>query len=233
MYALIHLTSCSNLLLLFHVTCPVDIYYIYTLNNLKYACTVSHFSYAPPFQGPHFLTIMLESNILYDNLLMNILSVWWHRIYIEITHSNQSATSNAILIKMLMQLERHYFLFAFCARNNPWWSLWQKNTKNNCFIQVKHPFLVVEDSNTVTFWRNARFDVILTSVTIIKQVFLRKLFCYESLVDIEVSKHKIILSLTRLIALVVVTSSLTSTPWRQLIHLFFYENKQRIHGCLK
>ena len=30
---------------------------------------------------------------------------------------------------------------------------------------------------------------ILTSVTIIKKVFLRKLFCYESLVDIEVSKH--------------------------------------------
>ena len=32
-------------------------------------------------------------------------------------------------------------------------------------------------------------NVILTSVTIIKQVFLRKLFCYESLLDIEVSKH--------------------------------------------
>ena len=29
----------------------------------------------PPFQGPHFLTIMLESNILYDNLLIDILSV--------------------------------------------------------------------------------------------------------------------------------------------------------------
>ena len=34
-----------------------------------------------------------------------------------------------------------------------------------------------------------RFDVILTSVPIIKQIFLRKLSCYESLVDIEVSKH--------------------------------------------
>ena len=74
------------------------------------------------------------------------------------------------------------------------------------------PFLVVEFSNTVTFWRNARFNVILTSVTIIKLGFLRKLFCKESLVDIEVSKHLNILSLTRLIALVVVTSSLTSTP---------------------
>ena len=74
------------------------------------------------------------------------------------------------------------------------------------------PFLVVEVSNTVTFLRNFHFDVILTSFTMIKQNFFGKLFCYESLVDIEVSKHKKILSLTRLIALVVVTPSLTSTP---------------------
>ena len=91
--------------------------------------------------------------------------------------------------KMHMQAERLYFLFLFCARHNPWWSLWQKNTKNNLFIQVKPLFSVVEFSNTVTFWRNARFNVILTSVTIIKLGFLRKLFCNESLVDIEVSKH--------------------------------------------
>ena len=38
-------------------------------------CTVSHFSYAPLFQGPHMLTKMLESNILYDNLFIDILSV--------------------------------------------------------------------------------------------------------------------------------------------------------------
>ena len=37
--------------------------------------TVSHFSYAPLFQGPYFLKKMLESNILYDNLLIDILSV--------------------------------------------------------------------------------------------------------------------------------------------------------------
>ena len=34
--------------------------------------TVSHFSYAPLFEGPHFLTKMLESNILYDNLFIDI-----------------------------------------------------------------------------------------------------------------------------------------------------------------
>ena len=80
------------------------------------------------------------------------------------------------------------------------------------FYSSKIPFSVVEFSNTITFCRNARFDVIFTSVKIIKQGFPRKLFCYESLVDIEVSKHLNILSLTRLIALVVVTSSLTSKP---------------------
>ena len=90
--------------------------------------------------------------------------------------------------KMHMQPEHLYFLIVFCARHYRWWSLWRENTQNNYFIQLKHLFLVVEYSNTVTVWRNARFDVILTSVTIIKQVFLCKLFCYESLVDIEVSK---------------------------------------------
>ena len=110
----------------------------------------------------------------------------------RITHAKHSAASKAILLtltKMHVQPERLYFLFAFCARHYPWWSLWQKNTKNNCFIQVTPLNSVVEFSNTVTFWRNFRFDVILTSVIIIKQGFLRKSFFYESLVDIEVSKH--------------------------------------------
>ena len=108
------------------------------LNGALY--TVSHFSYAPLFQGPHFLTKMLESNILYDNLLIDILSVWWHRKNIEITHANHSATPKAILIKfdkLHVQPERLYFLFAFCARNYPWWSLWQKNTKNIILFKKK------------------------------------------------------------------------------------------------
>ena len=33
------------------------------------AHTVSHFSYAPLFQGPRFLTKMLESNILYGHFI--------------------------------------------------------------------------------------------------------------------------------------------------------------------
>ena len=153
--------------------------------------TVSHFSYAPFFQGPHFLTKMLESNILYDSLFIDILSVWWHRKKIL------ESLMQIILLRQRQfwqkmqkcKLNVHIFCFLFCASHYPWWSLWQKNTKNNYFIQVKPPFWVVEFSNTITFWRNACFDVILTPVTIIKQGFLRKLFCYESLVDIEVSKH--------------------------------------------
>ena len=57
------------------------------------------------------------------------------------------------------------------------------------FFQVNPQFSVFEISNTVTVWRTARFVVILTSITIITQIFLRKWSCYESLVDIEVSKH--------------------------------------------
>ena len=57
------------------------------------------------------------------------------------------------------------------------------------FYSSKTHFLVVEFSKTVISLRNARFDVILTSVTIIKQGFLRKLFYYESLVNKEVSNY--------------------------------------------
>ena len=154
--------------------------------------TVSNFSYAPLFQGPHFLTKVLESKILYDTLLIDILSVWWHQKKYR-THSCETfcyvkGNFDKNVCTFILP-ECLYFLFAFCARNYPWWFLWQKNTKNNYFIQLKSLFSVVEYSSTVTFWRNARFDVIFTSVKIIKQGFLRKLFCYESLVDIEVSKH--------------------------------------------
>ena len=70
-------------------------------------------------------------------------------------------------------------------------------------------FLVVEFSNTGTFWSNARFEIKLTSIMIIKLDFLCKSICYKSLVGIEISKHDNILSLAHLIGLEVVTSSLT------------------------
>ena len=56
----------------------LKVYLLLTASNgifLNKVCTVSHFSYAPFFQGPHFWTKMLDLNILYDNLLIDILSV--------------------------------------------------------------------------------------------------------------------------------------------------------------
>ena len=44
-------------------------------NGTMVTSTVSHFSYAPLFKAPHLFTKLLESNILYDNLLIDILSV--------------------------------------------------------------------------------------------------------------------------------------------------------------
>ena len=131
-------------------------------------------------------------------------------------HSCESfCTSKTILTKMQkstcnLYVYIFYLRFTLCVIHGDRCD--RKTPKNNDFIQVKPLCLAIEFSNTVTFSRNARFDVIFTSVTIIRQVFLRKLFCYESLVDIEVSNHLNIFSLTRLKALVVVTSSLTSTP---------------------
>ena len=69
---------------------------------------MSHFSYAPPFQGPHFLTKMLESNILYDHLRIEFYLFDDREKNIKITHVNHSATSKAFLTKMLVQPERLY-----------------------------------------------------------------------------------------------------------------------------
>ena len=52
-----------------------DFNYIWALFPLNlYA--VSHFSCTPLFQAPRFFTKILESNILYNRLLIDIVSVW-------------------------------------------------------------------------------------------------------------------------------------------------------------
>ena len=63
--------------------------------------TVSHFSYAPFFQGPHFL----KTNAGIEHSLWWF--IYWHficlmtsRKNIRITHANHSATSKAIFTKM-------------------------------------------------------------------------------------------------------------------------------------
>ena len=48
--------------------------------------------------------------------------------------------------------------------------------QNNYFIQVKPLLLVVDSATPLLFEKMLILDVILTSVTIIKDVFLRKLF---------------------------------------------------------
>ena len=58
--------------------------------------TVSHFSYAPLFQGPYFLTKMLESNILYNNLLLTFYLFVGIKNIFRITHAKHSAASKAI-----------------------------------------------------------------------------------------------------------------------------------------
>ena len=82
-----------------------------------------------------FFDKMLVSNILYAHLLIYILSVWWH---IKISKS---------LMRIILQRQKQFWQNAratwtpiLSIRNYPWWSLWHKNTQNNCFIQVKSPF---------------------------------------------------------------------------------------------
>ena len=168
---------------------------------------------------------MLELNIFYDNLLIDILSVWWYRKKYR-NHScesfcyvNDNFDKNA---KMHVQPERLYFLFAFCARHYPWWSLWPKNTKNNDFIQVKPLLLVVVFSNTVTFWRNARFGVIFSLVTIIRQVLPSQIVllwvtCWHR--SIKTLKHLFVDTSYSLGSSDVITNVNTMTPINPLFFL--------------
>ena len=114
------------------------------------------------------------------------------KIFDDITHANHSATSQAIFTKMHVTPERLYFYLRFALGIIHCDRCGRKHKKQLLYSGIT-PFLVV--TKTITLFRNipflvvdSRFDVILTSVTINKHVFLRKLFCYESFVDIDVSK---------------------------------------------
>ena len=95
--------------------------------------TVSHLSYAPLFQGPHFLTKELEWNILYDN-------TYWHFICLMLSKEcrNHSCEPFCYVKGNFDKNARASWtsIFAVCARHYPWWSLWQKNTKNYYFVHV-------------------------------------------------------------------------------------------------
>ena len=65
---------------------------------------------------------------------------------IEITHANHSATSKAVLTKMLVQPERLYFLFAFCELSMV--MVVTEKHQNNCFYTL---FLVLKLATLLLF----------------------------------------------------------------------------------
>ena len=83
---------------------------------------MSHFSYAPLFQGPHFSTGMQESNIFLNNLLIDIFFclMTLKKNRIESRMQIVLLREKQFLAKMHVQAERLYFVFAFCARHYPW-----------------------------------------------------------------------------------------------------------------
>ena len=124
------------------------------------------------------MTIYLLTFYLFNDIEKNI----------EITHASSSASSKTILTTNTCNQNVYIFFLSFALGIIHGDRCDRKHQKQLLFSS-KTPFFGRWISNTFTFWRNARFDVILTSVAIIKHVSLLKLFCYESLVDIEVSKH--------------------------------------------
>ena len=176
---------------------------------------MSHFSYAPLFQGPHFLQKCWNRTF---SMIIYLLTFY---LFDDIEKISESLMRIILLRqrqfcqRMHLQPERLYFLFALCARHHyPWWSLRRKNTKNYYFNQLKLPFWSLNLVTSLPFE-----ELLVLTATIIKQVFLCKLFWYESLVDIEVSKTEYILPLTGLIAFGssdVITNINTMTPLNPL-----------------
>ena len=83
---------------------------------------VSHFSYAPLFQGTHFLTKMLESTF---SMIIYLLTFY---LFGEIKKIRNHSCESFYYVKgnlreLHVQPERLYLLFAFCARHYTWWSL--------------------------------------------------------------------------------------------------------------
>ena len=143
------------------------------------------------------------------------------------------ATSKAILTNMLVQPERLYFLFTFCARNYPRWSLRQKNTKK-LFYSSKTPFLIVQVSHTVTFLKKCSFwrhiNVSYNNQTgFPSQIVLLWVTCWHR--SIKTLTHLIFDTSYSIGSSDIITNVNTMPPINPFI--FFYENKRRIHGCLK
>ena len=123
--------------------------------------------------------------------------------------------------KTLVQPVGLYFLFAFCTRNYPWWSLWRKNTKNNCFIQVKLLFLMLKLVTLLllkkcSFWRH--INVSYNNQTgFLSQIVLLWATCWHR--KIKTLKHLIIGTSYSLGSIDVITNINTMTPINPFIFL--------------
>ena len=122
--------------------------------------TVSHWSYAPLFRA---LILWQKCQNRTFSMIIYLLKFYLSGYSEKISNSLMQIfllRQRQFWEKMHVQPERLHFLFAFCARHYPWWSLWQKNTKNNYFIQV-NPFSGSWiQQHCYFFWRNALFVVI-------------------------------------------------------------------------
>ena len=84
------------------------------------------------------------------------------------THANHFTTSNAMFTKSYKcNLNVYIFYLRFALGIIHGDRCYRKTPRKNIFCQVNPIFGVFEISNTDTLWKTARFDVILTSVTII------------------------------------------------------------------
>ena len=140
---------------------------------------------------------------------------------------------------MHVQHERLYSYFRFardiirvcCCDKKIYNYFTHVNNVNNVFFRWLN--LVIP----LLFWRNARFAVILTSVSIIKHNFFVICFCYESLLGKEVTNHKHILKYHIIGTFHSpgsgnVITNVNIMTWINPLK-FFYENYRRIHDCLK
>ena len=103
--------------------------YIYIYIYIQWATLVTH----------HFLRAHIFSQKCWNRTFSMIIYLLTFYLFddIENEYRNHSCESFCYAkgnfdksARLHVQSERLYFLFAFCARHYPWWSLWQKNTKN-------------------------------------------------------------------------------------------------------
>ena len=79
--------------------------------------TLSHFSYAPLLQGPHFFDKNAGIEYSFINSLIDILSVWWHR---KIFWNHSCESFCYVKGKNARATWTFIFSFAFCTRHCPW-----------------------------------------------------------------------------------------------------------------